>query len=268
MLDDDGVGYCSDITRCVHVGEPPAEVAEAYAVLHEAQRAAAAAAVVGTPCEDVDAAARRVIAEAGYGDRFIHRTGHGIGVEEHEDPYIVAGQRHAAGARATPSRSSRASTCPAASGCASRTSSSPPTPAPTRSTGPTTPSPSSTPDPPARMPRSEPRPTLARRDPPRRRHRAAAVGRRRPAVPVGHHPAARGRPRLRLAAARHLHADGRWGRSRSACGSTRCPCARRRRWRCAGGRGVALGVSVVRRKAGVAGERARVERRSAPGWRP
>ena len=91
MLDDEGVGWCSDITRCVHVGEPPAEVAEAYAVLHEAQRAAAAAAVVGTSCEEVDAAARDVIADAGYGDRFIHRTGHGIGVEEHEDPYIVSG---------------------------------------------------------------------------------------------------------------------------------------------------------------------------------
>ncbi len=91
MLDDEGVGYCSDITRCVHVGEPPAEVAEAYAVLHDAQRAAAAAATVGTPCEQVDATARRVIADAGYGDRFIHRTGHGIGVEEHEDPYIVHG---------------------------------------------------------------------------------------------------------------------------------------------------------------------------------
>jgi Xaa-Pro aminopeptidase len=91
MLDADGVGYCSDITRCVHLGELPAEVAQAYAVLHEAQRAAAAAATVGTPCEDVDATARRVIADAGYGDRFIHRTGHGIGVEAHEDPYIVAG---------------------------------------------------------------------------------------------------------------------------------------------------------------------------------
>ena len=65
MLDDDGVGYCSDITRCVHVGEPPAEVAEAYAVLHEAQQAAVAAAIVGTPCEEVDAAARRVITDAG-----------------------------------------------------------------------------------------------------------------------------------------------------------------------------------------------------------
>jgi Xaa-Pro aminopeptidase len=91
MLDGDGVGYCSDITRCVHVGEPPPDVAEAYAVLHEAQRAATAAATIGTPCEGVDAAARRIIADAGHGDRFIHRTGHGIGVEAHEDPYIVAG---------------------------------------------------------------------------------------------------------------------------------------------------------------------------------
>jgi Xaa-Pro aminopeptidase len=91
MVDAEGVGYCSDITRCVHVGEPSPEVAEAYAVLRRAQRAAVAAAVVGTPCEQVDAAARQVIEDAGYGDRFIHRTGHGIGVEEHEDPYIVAG---------------------------------------------------------------------------------------------------------------------------------------------------------------------------------
>jgi Xaa-Pro aminopeptidase len=91
MLDDDGIGYCSDITRCVHVGEPAAEVAEAYAVLHEAQQAAVRAAVVGTTCAEVDATARRIIADAGYGDMFIHRTGHGIGVEEHEDPYIVAG---------------------------------------------------------------------------------------------------------------------------------------------------------------------------------
>jgi Xaa-Pro aminopeptidase len=91
MLDDEGVGWCSDITRCVHVGEPPAEVAEAYAVLHEAQRAATAAAVVGTPCEEVDATARRAIAAGGWGERFIHRTGHGIGIEEHEDPYIVSG---------------------------------------------------------------------------------------------------------------------------------------------------------------------------------
>ena len=84
-------GYCSDITRTVAVGPPPAEIAEAYAVLLEAQQAAVAAAVVGTPCEEVDAVARRIISAAGFGDRFIHRTGHGIGMEEHEDPYIVAG---------------------------------------------------------------------------------------------------------------------------------------------------------------------------------
>jgi Xaa-Pro aminopeptidase len=87
----DGTGYCSDITRCVSIGEPPGEVSEAYAVLHEAQQAAVAAAAVGTPCEQVDATARGIIAAAGYGDRFVHRTGHGIGVEEHEDPYVVAG---------------------------------------------------------------------------------------------------------------------------------------------------------------------------------
>jgi Xaa-Pro aminopeptidase len=91
MLDDDGIGYCSDITRCVFLGEPEGEVAEAYAVLLDAQQAAVAAAVVGTPCEEVDATARRIITEAGWGEQFIHRTGHGIGIEEHEDPYIVSG---------------------------------------------------------------------------------------------------------------------------------------------------------------------------------
>ena len=84
-------GYCSDITRCVFTGEPPVEITEAYAVLHAAQAAAVAAATVGTSCEDVDRAARQVIAAAGFGDNFIHRTGHGIGLEEHEDPYIIAG---------------------------------------------------------------------------------------------------------------------------------------------------------------------------------
>jgi Xaa-Pro aminopeptidase len=90
-----GAGYCSDITRCVSIGAPPAEVADAYAALEAAQAAAVAAATVGTSCEDVDAAARSPLTEAGYGDRFIHRTGHGIGVEEHEDPYIVSGNREA-----------------------------------------------------------------------------------------------------------------------------------------------------------------------------
>ena len=88
-------GYCSDITRTVWTGspEPPKEFTKLYAVLQEAQAAGVAAASVGTTCEGVDAAARDVIAAAGFGEAFIHRTGHGIGLEEHEDPYIVAGNR-------------------------------------------------------------------------------------------------------------------------------------------------------------------------------
>jgi Xaa-Pro aminopeptidase len=93
MTDGSGVGYCSDITRCVAIGEPSPEVAEAYAVLLEAQQAAVRAAAPGVPAEAVDDAARAIIDAAGYGERFIHRTGHGIGVEAHEDPYIVAGNR-------------------------------------------------------------------------------------------------------------------------------------------------------------------------------
>ncbi|UDY35546.1 M24 family metallopeptidase [Dermatobacter hominis] len=91
MADAHGVGYCSDITRCVWTGEPPAEAAEVYAVLRAAQQAAFEAVGLGVAAENVDAAARRVIEAAGYGDRFVHRTGHGIGVEEHEDPYVVDG---------------------------------------------------------------------------------------------------------------------------------------------------------------------------------
>jgi Xaa-Pro aminopeptidase len=90
---ESGAGYCSDITRCVYTGTPPSGFVELYQVLHAAQAAGVAAATVGTPCEAVDAAARRVIDEAGYGEYFVHRTGHGIGVEEHEDPYLVAGNR-------------------------------------------------------------------------------------------------------------------------------------------------------------------------------
>ena len=84
-------GYCSDITRCVFTGAVAPDVAEAYAVLREAQQAAVAAATIGTTCEAVDRTARGIIAEAGYGEYFVHRTGHGIGLEEHEDPYIVEG---------------------------------------------------------------------------------------------------------------------------------------------------------------------------------
>lgn len=91
MFDDWGVGYCSDITRCVWVGEPSTEASEIYEVLQRAQAAGVRAATVGTPCEDVDRAVRGVIDDAGWGEYFIHRTGHGIGVEAHEDPYIVEG---------------------------------------------------------------------------------------------------------------------------------------------------------------------------------
>ena len=89
----DGIGYCSDITRTVVTGDPGAEFRELFEVLYLAQAAAVAAATVGTPCEDVDRAGREPIAAAGFGDAFIHRIGHGIGIEEHEDPYMVEGNR-------------------------------------------------------------------------------------------------------------------------------------------------------------------------------
>jgi Xaa-Pro aminopeptidase len=84
-------GYCSDTTRTAFVGEPPAEFAELFAVLERAQAAACETVAPGVAAEAVDAAARQVIAAAGFGDRFIHRTGHGIGMETHEEPYLVAG---------------------------------------------------------------------------------------------------------------------------------------------------------------------------------
>jgi Xaa-Pro aminopeptidase len=84
-------GYGSDTTRTAFVGEPPAPFAELYDVLRQAQDAACQAVAPGVAAEAVDAAAREVIAAAGFGDRFIHRTGHGIGMETHEEPYLVAG---------------------------------------------------------------------------------------------------------------------------------------------------------------------------------
>lgn len=88
-------GYCSDITRCVFTGKPTADVRAAYDVLFAAQQAGVDAAVVGAACEDVDAAARAVIDDAGFGEYFVHRTGHGIGMEAHEEPYMVKGNRRA-----------------------------------------------------------------------------------------------------------------------------------------------------------------------------
>jgi len=85
-------GYCSDCTRTyIAGGAAPADFADYYAVLLEAQQASCNSVRPGVTAQSVDAAARDVIAAAGYGELFIHRTGHGIGLEEHEDPYIVAG---------------------------------------------------------------------------------------------------------------------------------------------------------------------------------
>lgn len=84
-------GYCSDITRCVHTGPVPQDISRAYEVLKRAQAAGVAAGRLGLACETVDSVTRAVIDDAGYGEWFVHRTGHGIGMEEHEDPYMVAG---------------------------------------------------------------------------------------------------------------------------------------------------------------------------------
>jgi Xaa-Pro aminopeptidase len=85
-------GYRSDCTRTYVVGgSASSDVAEWYAVLQAAQEASTAAVRPGVTAEDVDAAARRVIDDAGWGEHFIHRTGHGIGLDTHEAPYIVAG---------------------------------------------------------------------------------------------------------------------------------------------------------------------------------
>jgi Xaa-Pro aminopeptidase len=84
-------GYCSDCTRTYAIGTPPAEFASYYRLLKDAQDAACAAVRPGVSAEAVDAAARGPIAAAGYGEFFFHRTGHGIGLESHEDPYIVSG---------------------------------------------------------------------------------------------------------------------------------------------------------------------------------
>lgn len=86
-------GYRSDITRTVCCGEWPEPLARVYEVVRAANQAAVAAVKPGVALEEVDRAARRVIEDAGYGDYFIHRTGHGLGLEIHEEPYVVAGNR-------------------------------------------------------------------------------------------------------------------------------------------------------------------------------
>ncbi|MEA2058678.1 MAG: Xaa-Pro peptidase family protein [Actinomycetota bacterium] len=84
-------GYCSDTTRMFVVGEPDPEFVLAYDVLFRAQEAAVQAVAPGVTAASVDRAARDLITSAGYGEWFIHRTGHGIGRDAHEEPYIVEG---------------------------------------------------------------------------------------------------------------------------------------------------------------------------------
>ncbi|MFE3370508.1 M24 family metallopeptidase [Streptomyces sp. NPDC059173] len=94
VLDFGGLkhGYGSDTSRTVHVGEPTAEEQRVHDIVREAQRAGCAAVRPGVACQEIDRAARAVITEFGYGDRFIHRTGHGIGVTTHEPPYMIEGE--------------------------------------------------------------------------------------------------------------------------------------------------------------------------------
>jgi len=84
-------GYAADITRTFAIGELEPELARVYEVVQAANAAGRAAAGPGVLAGEVDQAARAVIAEAGYGEYFFHRTGHGLGLEVHEPPYIVAG---------------------------------------------------------------------------------------------------------------------------------------------------------------------------------
>jgi D-alanyl-D-alanine dipeptidase len=96
VLDFGGIkdGYGSDTTRTVHVGEPTDEEREVFEIVRRAQGAGFDAVRPGVACQDIDRAARKVIADAGYGEYFIHRVGHGIGLTTHEPPYIVEGEEH------------------------------------------------------------------------------------------------------------------------------------------------------------------------------
>jgi Xaa-Pro aminopeptidase len=84
-------GYIADMTRVYHVGEPSQEFRDVYEVVKRAQRAARESVRPGVACQDVDRTARRIISEAGFGKYFTHRVGHGLGLEVHEDPYMVEG---------------------------------------------------------------------------------------------------------------------------------------------------------------------------------
>ncbi|GAH81244.1 unnamed protein product, partial [marine sediment metagenome] len=82
-------GYCSDITRTIVCKEASKEIQAVYEIVERAQEKAVQAIRPGVKAEEIDKAARQEITKAGYGERFIHRTGHGIGLDVHEEPYIV-----------------------------------------------------------------------------------------------------------------------------------------------------------------------------------
>jgi Xaa-Pro dipeptidase len=86
-------GYQSDITRTACSGKASEKAREIYRIVYEAQAAGRAAIRPGATCESVDAATRSVIDQAGYGEFFVHRTGHGIGMRGHEEPFIIAGNK-------------------------------------------------------------------------------------------------------------------------------------------------------------------------------
>jgi Xaa-Pro aminopeptidase len=88
-------GYFSDVTRTFSVGEPDNQQKEIHALVEEANRVGRSVAGPGVPCQEVDRWARSVIAGAGHGKHFVHRTGHGIGLEVHEHPYMVEGNEQA-----------------------------------------------------------------------------------------------------------------------------------------------------------------------------
>ncbi|MFJ6571071.1 aminopeptidase P family protein [Streptomyces sp. NPDC091292] len=94
VLDFGGLmhGYGSDTSRTVHVGEAGVAEQRVHDIVRDAQEAGVRAVRPGVACQEVDRAARAVIDDAGYGDFFIHRTGHGIGVTTHEPPYMIEGE--------------------------------------------------------------------------------------------------------------------------------------------------------------------------------
>lgn len=96
VLDFGGLkhGYGSDTTRTVHVGDPSKQERDVHEIVRRAQQAGFDAVQPGVECQEIDRAPRAVITEAGYGDFFIHRTGHGIGLTTHEPPYMVEGETH------------------------------------------------------------------------------------------------------------------------------------------------------------------------------